>query len=180
MWIHDFHHVMPNSLPVHSKFNKEKSCATIDDVVFGYSNASMARNCGYNLVYYFLNDWFSIRFKKVLKEAEPDYLSKGQLLAFNQTPFSEPEAFMDEIGYLYLPDACLKGEYCTLHVHLHGCWLGAGVYKDVYLRQTGFLEYAAANNIIMLFPQAIGTFEAGGMTHHYCWNSCMTDDKYDP
>ena len=58
MWIHDFHHVLPNALTEHKDFNKYKSCATINDVTFGKNDSSMARNCGFNIAYYFLEDWF--------------------------------------------------------------------------------------------------------------------------
>lgn len=82
-FIHDFHHVMPNALPVNEEFNKEKSCGTIDDVFFGENNSSMSRNCGFNLAYYFLQDWFEGHQKKQLVDPTADYLSHGQLLAFN-------------------------------------------------------------------------------------------------
>lgn len=88
---------------------------------------------------------------------------------------------MDEIGYMYIPTKCVKGEFCTLHVHLHGCWQGAGVYKDAYLRSTGLLEFAASNNIILLFPQSVGTLEYRDYGElKYCWQSQNTDDKFNP
>lgn len=113
----------------------------------------MARNCGFNIAYYFLKDWFEARHNKPMNRSTNDYTKHGHLLAFNQTPFTEKNSDLAEVGYIYLPNTCLQSkEFCSLHVHIHGCWLSSEVYRDVYLRQTGLLEFAATNHIVLLFP----------------------------
>lgn len=138
----------------------------------------MARNCGFNIAYYFLKDWFEARHNKPMNRSTDDYTKQGRLLAFNQTPFTEKGSDLAEVGYVYLPDTCLdSGEFCSLHVHIHGCWLSSDLIRDVYLRQTGLLEFAATNHIVLLFPQVGGD---GGKDIGYCWKSAQTRDKYDP
>lgn len=87
---------------------------------------------------------------------------------------------MNDIGYLYIPNVCWS-EYCSLHVHLHGCGKSAAVWMDTYNRGTGLLEYAATNNMVLLFPS---NDDDGPSTMQfpskYCWSSWDTDDKFNP
>merc|ERR1719231_1770074 len=100
-----------------------------------------------------------------------DPTSRGKFVAFDQTQFTTPEAKMHHTGYLYVPESCENGEYCSLLVHFHGCTLSSKVFRDVYARTTGLLEYAATNNIVLLFPQNDDAVTFPGATEEmpYCW-----------
>ena len=60
---------------------------------------------------------------------------------------------LDKYGYVYYPEICLeKDKKCKVHVHLHGCTASAAIVGEDLVRNADFLEYAAANEIIMIFP----------------------------
>ena len=68
-------------------------------------------------------------------------------------------------GYLYIPPACAAGgsAVCRLHIGLHGCGQSAyspGVGTSFALH-SGMNAWAAANNIVVLYPQMGGYLEAG-------------------
>lgn len=186
--IRDFEHVVPNNLPEEKTYNKYKTCASaylheVPDSTPEKPNFNTMNNCGYNLAWYMFNHLTSAKKHPVeLKEREIDHTKKGNYYAFDQTKFSTPEAHMADQGYLYIPDACADGEYCTLHVHFHGCQQGGPYYMDTTPRGTGFIEYAATNNIILLFPQNDDEFVFPGAEEpmQYCWGSVLTDDKFNP
>lgn len=60
---------------------------------------------------------------------------------------------MSEVGYIYIPHACKEGNYCQSVMFLHGCMQSGEIWKDTEARRTGLLEYAATNNMIVIFPQ---------------------------
>jgi poly(3-hydroxybutyrate) depolymerase len=63
---------------------------------------------------------------------------------------------LDEIGYIYYPFKCIDGNIsCKVHVFFHGCGKQVNFIDNSgldYITQLGFLEYAAANNLIVVFP----------------------------
>lgn len=128
---------------------------------------------------------------ETLKERELNHTLLGDFHAFNQTPFIEDgmqaEAHLGEIGYIYIPHACKAGNYCQSVMFLHGCMQAAFLWNETEARRTGLLEYAATNNIIVIFPQnmdnvKIVAFDGSGdlMDFPFCWSSMGTDDKYNP
>ena len=61
----------------------------------------------------------------------------------------------DDYGYIYYPTYCLRERIkCKVHIHLHGDTLSSEIRGSVYLRNAGFLEWAASNRMIVVFPQA--------------------------
>ena len=62
---------------------------------------------------------------------------------------------MDELGMIYVPTACQKDERCRLHIHFHGCGSGLEGVGTWYVTNVGYNEVAEANNIIILYPNAI-------------------------
>jgi hypothetical protein len=65
---------------------------------------------------------------------------------------------MDSVGYIYIPKVCKKyGHTCLLHIHFHACSAGREFVGARHILNSGYLEVAEANGIIMLFPQAIRT-----------------------
>ena len=45
-----------------------------------------------------------------------------------------------------------------MHIHLHAETMSAEIRGSMYLRKSGFLEWAATNNMIIVFPQATWNF----------------------
>ncbi|MBD0273302.1 MAG: hypothetical protein ICV73_15415, partial [Acetobacteraceae bacterium] len=84
----------------------------------------------------------------------------GTLAAFDQTEFFERgdgALSLSGVGYVYVPTACLAGG-CRLHVAFHGCRQnvdarGADRVNDDFVRDAGYNRWAAANRIVVLYPQ---------------------------
>ena len=87
----------------------------------------------------------------------------GRIVAFDQTEFVPDKAAaangLANAGYLYVPKACEPGakEPCRLQVALHGCGQSAEVLGDVFYTHIGLNEWADANRIVVLYPQAHAT-----------------------
>jgi len=76
---------------------------------------------------------------------------------------------MDAQGYIFVPSSCENGaNNCHLHVHFHGCTQERGNIGDGYIRQSGLLPLAEANNIVMVFPQVKHNWQQGNPNG--CWN----------
>ncbi|KAK3106431.1 hypothetical protein FSP39_019772 [Pinctada imbricata] len=94
-----------------------------------------------------------------------------QLLKFDQSEFfhlSPARKYgMDTTGYIYVPSGCMdKTRKCKLHVALHGCEMGRTIIGEKYVRYAGYNEVGEANNIIILYPQAIKTLS----NPNGCWD----------
>ncbi|XP_035715716.1 uncharacterized protein LOC110859858 [Folsomia candida] len=97
-----------------------------------------------------------------------------QLLTFDQTEFfygyNGPE-YMDSKGFIYVPRHCHR-QRCYLHFYFHGCLSGREFNGTDHIVNSGFLEVAEANNLIVVFPQAwssmpenmIGCWDTYGLT----------------
>ena len=87
----------------------------------------------------------------------------GRIVAFDQTEFVPGKAAaangLDRTGYLYVPKACEPGaaQPCRLQVALHGCGQSAEVLGDIFYTRIGLNEWADANRILVLYPQAHAT-----------------------
>lgn len=57
-------------------------------------------------------------------------------------------------------------QQCRVTISLHGCKQTVDLIGESYVRETGYLEYAEANNIITLFPQAQSTL----YNPNSCWD----------
>ena len=103
----------------------------------------------------------------------------GELQLFDQSEFTDTDleaASLDKTGYVYIPNKCKNrphGAGCFVTTVLHGCMEGKSyinedgdVYGDQFVKATGYLEYAASNDLIMLFPQAY----AGTNNEAGCWD----------
>ena len=106
----------------------------------------------------FINDCDIPQAQKILSHIYGDlnpassHLS-GELISFNQTDFFESElTSMNDTAYVYVPENC-KAQSCKVHVALHGCQQGVSVLGTTYIEQTGYMEVADTNNIIVLYPQ---------------------------
>lgn len=126
----------------------------------------------------------------------------GDLIRFDQSEFIEtgaPRASMSEFGYAYIPSRVAAGEAQAIGVHvvLHGCKQGYAYidfvngiedsqnqppYGDRYVRTTGYMEWAEANNLILLFPQAEGGDSNDVQNPEGCWDwwGYSAADPYEP
>ena len=95
--------------------------------------------------------------------APPAGKPAGRMVAFDQTEFVPGKAAaangLAKTGYLYTPKACEPGaaQPCRLQVALHGCGQSAEVRGNVFTTRIGLNEWADANRIIVLYPQAHAT-----------------------
>lgn len=59
-----------------------------------------------------------------------------------------------ERGYVYVPKGCSEHHGCRLHVVFHGCLQNADAVGDAFYRHAGYNEWAEANDIVVVYPQA--------------------------
>lgn len=74
------------------------------------------------------------------------------------------------MGYVYVPEIC-RSRPCRLHVAFHGCRQyadaqGEDRVRDDFVRDAGYNGWAAANRIVVLYPQATVT----GANPNGCWD----------
>jgi len=113
----------------------------------------------------------------------------GKLQRFYQADFigyAQDRASMAEFGYVYIPSAVEAGEPALgVHIALHGCKQGYAYvdfvngredlqnqppYGNRYMTTTGYLEWAEANNLIVLFPQVDGSDNNAVQNPEGCWD----------
>lgn len=110
---------------------------------------------------------------------------KGRFIRFDQTPFMAPPAGfswssgLDSSGWIYLPDACARGQKCRLHIALHGCKQGqtylpltpprgGGLYYGTtFVKHAGYEAWADSNQLVILYPQAVSV---PAMNPNGCWD----------
>lgn len=80
----------------------------------------------------------------------------GRTLRFDQTaldPDAEQNGLATE-GYLFVPNECSRARPCRLHVAFHGCQQSADRIGQDFVAGAGYNPWAAANRIVVLYPQA--------------------------
>ncbi|MBI1208157.1 MAG: hypothetical protein GC191_12835 [Azospirillum sp.] len=89
------------------------------------------------------------------KKAAPD----GQLITFDQAEFTDDltRNSLNRNGHVYVPKACAAGATCRLHVAFHGCKQYEQAIGDQFYTRSGYNEWGEANNIVILYPQAVNT-----------------------
>jgi poly(3-hydroxybutyrate) depolymerase len=86
--------------------------------------------------------------------------AKGALTPFDQAEFIPllrriwGTSSLDSAGYVFVPEQCLERRRCRVHVALHGCRQGAAFVGDAFARDAGYNAWAAAHDLIVLYPQA--------------------------
>ena len=84
----------------------------------------------------------------------------GRVVQFDQTGFVPvwrrwwSMSSLDERGYAFVPSQCEQNERCHVHIALHGCRQGAAAVGEVFVREAGYNAWAAAHDLIVLYPQA--------------------------
>lgn len=127
------------------------------------SESPFIASCNYDASGQFLNHLLG----KVNRAAAN---ATGQLLKLQQHQLA-PAAVgqLAAEGYLYVPESCLDGVECQLHISFHGCKQDVSQVGDAYIRHTGLNEYADTNQLVILYPQveksAMAPFNPNG-----CWD----------
>jgi hypothetical protein len=98
----------------------------------------------------------------------------GEIIAFEQAEFLELiytlyDASMDSTGYVYVPKVCGSGSTCKLHIAYHGCNQTLDDMGTMFVEHTGYLSWADANDMIVIFPQAIHNV----LNPKGCWDWCV-------
>lgn len=105
-------------------------------------------------------------------KANPESLySFSQLDYFNNR---DPSTSLNPQGHIYIPQGCLEGEPCQLHIALHGCQQSEDLGNKNFFQHAGYNEWAEANNIVVLYPQTRAwqsTLWMGSMSNPKgCWD----------
>jgi len=118
--------------------------------------------CDYDAAGELLNYFYSD-----LKSRSP---IKGKILAFDQAVFlpEEQENTLADLGYLFVPQSCLSGEKCRLHIAFHGCSQNQKTVGMAFIENAGYNAWAEANNIVVLYPQAKGSYLP--LNPKACWD----------
>lgn len=74
---------------------------------------------------------------------------------FDQSQFLQGAVGMGQTGFAYVPETCAGGAVCRLHIALHGCKQSREVVGEDYARLTEYNRWAEANDIVVLYPQAL-------------------------
>jgi poly(3-hydroxybutyrate) depolymerase len=114
--------------------------------------------------------------KALRGDLAPPVEARGRLIAFDQAEFGD--ASLNATGYVYVPTACAAGGACSLHIFFHGCDQSAELVADAVARGAGFNEWAEANRLIVLYPQAKSSRMAP-LNPLGCWDWWgYTDEDY--
>jgi poly(3-hydroxybutyrate) depolymerase len=132
-------------------------------VACGESASPWVNDCGYDAAGEMLRHLYD-------GLEEPAGTEGGELIEFDQSRYvGGGKASLDERGLLFVPASCAAGEACRLHVAFHGCGQGVGFVGRAFASDAGYNRWAAANRIVVLFPQAapsrVAPFNPQG-----CWD----------
>jgi poly(3-hydroxybutyrate) depolymerase len=96
---------------------------------------------------------------------------QGRFIRYDQRPYT-PASFgfswgsgLDGAGWVYVPDACARGEPCRVHIALHGCRqgqsyasLGGSDHGTPFVDHAGYDAVADTNRLVVLYPQAVSVW----------------------
>jgi len=124
-------------------------------------------NCAYNAAFQGLS-WI-YQPEKLLKSST---WFESNLFEFDQVkfiPLTYKKTFgIEKFGYIYVPSNCIlqNGFSCKLHVVFHGCKQTIDTIGLEFIQKSGYLEIGEANNIVILFPQAM----KNQLNPNGCWD----------
>lgn len=101
----------------------------------------------------------------------------GTFLEFDQRPFQEgfTNHGMEKRGVVYIPPSCAQSTTCRVHIAYHGCAQNRAAAGDAFIRESGYANWADANALIILFPEAA----ASPVNPQGCWDWWgYTSDDY--
>jgi len=132
------------------------------------SRSPYISSCNYNTAYEMLNHFIG----GLQRPDSSGGSLPGQFYEFYQNEFiNRPSSSsMDDVGFAYIPSKCVNGAtVCRLHVAIHGCSQQREKIGDVFARNAGYNEVGELNNIIIIYPQTIGSI-ANPVNPMGCWD----------
>lgn len=122
----------------------------------------------------FVNDCDYDQAGAMLKQLLGDELTgpqdplRGEFLEFNQDEFTKDleDPGLAPSGVVFIPDACRTEAGCRVHVAYHGCQQNRASVGDAFIRDSGLAGWAAANRLIVLFPEVT----TGALNPQACWD----------
>lgn len=114
----------------------------------GTSRNPFVNNCGFDLA--------GTALRHIYGSLSPPTVATGKIVRFDQTEYVGRDVVhgLDERGYLYVPSGCTTDARCRLHIAFHGCLQNAEAVGDAFYSHAGYNEWAEANGIVVLYPQA--------------------------
>lgn len=80
------------------------------------------------------------------------------------------EADLLDTAYVFVPEDCAgEQQECALHLVLHGCAQSTEAVGTEFIELSGYLPWAEANDIVLLFPQVKKSLVAP-LNPHGCWD----------
>ncbi len=109
---------------------------------------------------------------------EPSGNETGEGLLETSLP-GAGDADLLETSYVFVPENCAGGEQeCALHLVLHGCAQSTEFVGTDFIELSGYLPWAEANDIVLLFPQVEKSVVAP-LNPYGCWDWWgYTDENY--
>ena len=99
--------------------------------------------------------------------ADPSPSPTGKFIVFDQSAFNKGVTTgLADKGVVYVPTDCESQPGCRLHIVLHGCDQARETVGDVFIKESGFAEYADTNRLVILYPQIAGST----VNPHGCWD----------
>lgn len=108
----------------------------------------------------------------------PPAVPAGRIVEFDQAQFlPEPTSHsMNSVGYAFIPSSCDDGATCRVHIAFHGCRQQPARIGDRFYRFSGYNEWAEANKLIVLYPQATNSDLPPVYNPRGCWDWWGYDD----
>lgn len=93
-------------------------------------------------------------FRFIYERVEPKGSAHpGDFQTFDQSAYASSDASLADEGVVYVPPACRTDGHCRVHVVFHGCQQSRALVGNAVTHGSGFADWAAANKVIVLFPQ---------------------------
>jgi hypothetical protein len=126
-------------------------------------------DCGFDAAERLLRHLYADTFASAPKDAH----DHGTLIDFDQTEFLDPDdrrSSLSAVAYAYVPTQCATAK-CSLHVAFHGCRQNVDSrdqerVHDDFIRDAGYNRWAAANNLVVLYPQ----LTESALNLNRCWD----------
>lgn len=100
---------------------------------------------------------------------EPSGNETGKGLMETRLPGADDANLLDA-SYVFVPEDCAGGEQeCALHLVLHGCAQSTEDVGTGFIELSGYLPWAEANDIVLLFPQVKKSVVAP-LNPYGCWD----------
>jgi len=94
----------------------------------------------------------------------------GSIYTFDQVQLGGADAdTLADTGYIYIPDNCMQGANCNLHISFHGCNQNAEAVGLAYVSDTGINNWADTNQLVVLYPQTKASMLMP-MNPQACWD----------